>query len=302
MKYDNIFILSPLTMKDDSNTKSIIPEGLVGEEYNDNVALIFKPSNILVKTKTKYQEVEIIENDTFGKILFLDGLLMKTDFDGYIINEMIVHVTMNTGKLKKNILVIGGGEGFTATKLLQYEEIEKIDVVDIDKEFVGIAKKYYPDSTKSFLNSKVKLHIQDGLEFIKKTRETYDLILVTSTDPSGLSSSLFTEEFYNLCYKRLSSDGIFMTDAYMPYYNLTDIDYKYMYKKVNSYYKKTKLYTCTVPSFPGGLFAFVIGSKLYDPESDIRKDLPHMKTKYYNFDIHKASFALPQFMLDKINS
>lgn len=225
---------------------------------------------------------------------------MKTDHDGHIINEMIVHIPMRTGFKKKKVLVVGGGEGFTATDLLNYPELEKIDVVDIDSEFVEIAKQFWPEKTKAFDSPIVRLHNIDGLEFIRKTEEIYDVIFVTSTDPSGLSKPLFSEEFYELCYKKLSPEGIFMTDAYMPFYNLGEIDYAYMYHKVAKYYKITKLYNCVVPSFPGGLFSFVIGSRKYDPEVDLRIDAPNIKTKYYNSDLHKACFKLPQFMKDRV--
>ena len=75
---------------------------------------------------------------------------MKTEFDGHIINEMIVHPVMLTGKKKTRVLVIGGGEGFTATELLKYPYIEEIDVIDIDKEACDIYKEFYPEETKCF--------------------------------------------------------------------------------------------------------------------------------------------------------
>lgn len=283
-------------------TNSIIPNGFIGEQYTNDVALIFKIGKTLISKKTRYQQVDIVKTETYGKILFLDKLLMKTDKDGHIINEMIVNIPMRTGIKKKKVLVVGGGEGFTTMHLLQYPELEKIDVIDIDREFVEIAKKYYPNPTASFNNPKVTLNLIDGLEFIKKTQEIYDVIFVTSTDPAGLSAPLFTEEFYNFCFQKLSPDGMFMTDAYMPYYKFGEIDYVYMYKKVSRLYKITKLYNCVVPTFPGGLFSFVIGSKKYDPETDIRQDAPKIKTKYYNRDLHTACFKLPQFMLDEIKT
>jgi spermidine synthase len=281
--------------------ENIIPNNCVGEQYTDDIALIFKPTEILLSRKTQYQQVDIVNTESYGKILFLDKLLMKAEKDGDIINEMIVHIPMGTGKPKQKVLVVGGGEGFTATHLLNYPELEQIDVIDIDNEFVEIAKQYFPNTTSVFNNPKVKLHIIDGLEYIKNTNTIYDIILVTSTDPAGLSSPLFTQEFYKLCYEKLAEDGIFMTDAYMPYYNLSEIDYKYMLNKVAAYYKISKLYTCTVPTFPGGLFAFVIGSKQYDPENDIRTDVPKIETMYYNSNIHKAAFQLPEFMIKKLS-
>ncbi|MCK4808478.1 MAG: polyamine aminopropyltransferase [Candidatus Aenigmarchaeota archaeon] len=280
--------------------ESIIPKGFIGEQYTDDVALIFKVKEVLVSKKTKFQKIDIIKNDTYGRILFLDDLLMKTDKDGHIINEMIVHVPMMTGRKKKKVLVVGAGEGFTATELLKYPYIEKIDVVDIDKEFVDISKKIYPEKTKAFDDEKVTLTIMDGLEFIKGCKETYDVIFVTPTDPANISSPLFTDEFYRLCFDRLADDGIFMTDAYMPFYKFGDVDHVYMQKMISRFYKICKLYLCCVPSFPGGLFSFVIGSKKSDPEEDVNDfDFP-IKTKYYNKGFHKAAFKLPQFMAESL--
>lgn len=80
---------------------SIIPKNFIGEQYNSEAALIFKPKKVLISKKTKYQQVDIVETESYGRILFLDNLLMKTDKDGHIINEMIVHISMRTGGAKK---------------------------------------------------------------------------------------------------------------------------------------------------------------------------------------------------------
>jgi spermidine synthase len=278
----------------------IIPPGCIGEQYSEDVALIFKVKKVLLQTKTKYQKVDIVETDYWGKILFLDNLLMKTDKDGYIINEMIVHPIMLTGSKKKKVLVVGGGEGFTATELLKYPYIEQIDIVDIDGEFVEIAKKFYPEKTACLKDHRVRLFIQDGLEYIKKTKEKYDAIFTTPTDPLTISDPLFVKEYYGACYDRLADDGIYETDAYMPFYKYGNIDFAHIRKSLAQFFKISKIYTCTVPTFPGGLFSFGFASKKYDPETDFHTFDFKVKTRYYNPDLHLASFKLPQFMLDRI--
>ncbi|NOR85549.1 spermidine synthase [archaeon] len=281
--------------------ESIIPTNFLGEQYCDDVALIFKPEKILVDEKTKYQKINIINTKSYGRILFIDNLLMKTDKDGHIINEMIVHPIMLTGKKKKKILVVGGGEGFTATLLLNYPYIEKIDIVDIDDEFVEICKKIYPEKMACLNNSKVNLIIKDGLEYLKETKETYDAIFTTPTDPLTISDPLFVKEYYRLCFERLADDGIFQTDAYMPHYKYGNIDYAYIRKLLSEFFSISKIYIATIPTFPGGLFAFGFASKKYDPEKDLNEFDFNIKTKYYNKDTHFASFKLPQFMIERIN-
>lgn len=279
---------------------SIIPPGCIGEQYSDDVALVFKIKKILLQTKTKYQKVDIVETDYWGKILFLDNLLMKTDKDGHIINEMIVHPVMLTGAKKKKVLIVGGGEGFTATELLKYPYIEQIDIVDIDGEFVEIAKKFYPEKMACLKDPRVRIFIQDGLKYIRQTKEIYDAIFTTPTDPLTISDPLFIKEYYSACYNHLTEDGIYETDAYMPFYKYGNIDYANIRRSLADYFKIAKIYTCVVPTFPGGLFSFGLASKKYDPEKDFHPFDFNIINKYYTQDMHAASFKLPQFMLSRI--
>lgn len=279
---------------------SIIPKEFFGEQYSDDVALIFKPEEVLISTKTKYQKIDIIKNKYWGQILFIDNLLMKTARDGHIINEMIVHPIMMTGNKKKKVLIVGGGEGFTATLLLKYPYIEQIDVIDIDGEFVEICKKYYPEQMKCLEDKRVNLIVEDGLEYMKNTNQVYDAIFTTPTDPLSLSDPLFVDEYYKLCDKCLAEDGIYETDAYMPFYKYGNIDYAVINKNISKYFPISKVYTATIPTFPGGLFTFGFGSKKYDPIKDQKEFDFEIKTKYYNKDIHKSCFILPQFMKDRI--
>ena len=281
--------------------KTIIPQGFFGEQYTEDVALIFKPLRIIDQCKTKYQKIDVIETKTYGRIMFIDNLLMKTDKDGHIINEMIVHPVMLTGEKKRKVLVIGVGEGFTATELLKYPYVEQIDIVDIDGEAVEFYKKIYPEKTKCFSDEKVNVIIEDGLKYLVTTEEVYDAIFTTPTDPLTISDPLFVNKYYKAAFSRLTDDGIFQTDSYMPYYQYGNVDYAYICKLLRKYFPISKVYTTTIPSFPGGLFAFTLASKKYDPEKDFKYFDFEIDTKYYNKDLHFASFKLPQFMTDKLS-
>lgn len=281
--------------------ESIVPKDYFWEQYSDDVALIFKPKKILVQQKTKYQKIDIIETDTYWKVMFIDNLLMKTDLDWHIINEMIVHPVMLTWKKKKKILIIWWWEWFTATELLKYPYIEKIDVIDIDKEACDIYKKFYPNQTKCFNDKKVNLIIEDWLEYLKNTEEEYDAIFTTPTDPLTISDPLFIEKYYTLAFNKLSDDWIFQTDSYMPFYKYWNIDYSYIKKLLGKLFKISKVYTATIPSFPWGLFAFTLASKKYDPEKDLNYFDFEIQNEYYNKWIHNSCFKLPEFMIKKIN-
>jgi len=271
------------------------------ENAADDVALSIDITEDIINEQTPYQHIHIADSKSYGKILLLDHLFMCSEKDGYIGSEMITHISMNTGFSKKQVLVVGGGDGRTVGELLKYKDLKSIDVIDIDERVVECMKEHFPKVKENLENPKVHLHITDGLEYMRKNKGKYDVIFMTSTDPVGVSLPLFTDEFYELCRESLTENGIFLTDAYMPFYADGPINYATMYNKVKEHFKTTKLYTATVPIFPGGLFSWVVGSKMYDPENDIL-DFDPPKCKYYNKKLHKACFTLPQFMLDKIKS
>jgi len=281
-------------------SNKIINEDCVGEQYADDMALVFFPEKILLEKKTKYQNLKFIQTKTWGKILFIDDLLMKAEYDGHIINEMIVHPVMLTGNKKKKCLVVGGGEGWTATELLKYPYIEQIDIIDIDGEFVEICKTMFPEKMECLRDSRVHLIIQDGLEYIKNTKEIYDAIFITPTDPLALSLPLFCDEFIKECHNHLSEDGIYQVDSYMPYYKNGDYDYAKIQDDLSKYFSNVRIYTATIPTFPGGLFAFCMASKKYDPLLDQKEFDFDIDCKYYNKDLHRAAFSLPQFMINRI--
>ena len=55
-----------------------------------------------------------------------------------------------------------------------------------------------------------RVHIlyQDGLKYIRRIEDEYDLIIIDSTDPFGPGEGLFTMEFYGNCYKALKEHGV----------------------------------------------------------------------------------------------
>ena len=118
----------------------------------------------------------------------------------------------------KRVLVIGGGDGGVARELSHYQEIEVIDVVEPDKMFVDVCRKYFPDNACGLDDIRVRVYYEDGLRFLRGKEDEYDLIINDCTDPLGHAAGLFTKEFYGSCYKALHEDGIMV---YLPAKNTT---------------------------------------------------------------------------------
>ena len=54
------------------------------------------------------------------------------------------------------------------------------------------SKKFFPQMALGFSDPRVKVHITDGIKFVQETAEnTYDAIIVDSSDPVGPAEVLF---------------------------------------------------------------------------------------------------------------
>ena len=119
----------------------------------------------------------------------------------FIYNEMVVHVPMAVHPKVQRVLVLGGGDGGVARELSHYEEIKVIDVVEPDNMFVEVCKQYFPDNACGLDDDRVHIYYQDGLKYLRKCEDMYDLIINDVTEPLGHEAGLFTKEFYGSCYK-----------------------------------------------------------------------------------------------------
>jgi len=279
---------------------SLIPKNLYGEEYAEDVAFLLKPNKVLGEVKSKYQTSTIIETKKFGRVILQDDLIYLADSGNEAIAEIYTHVPMLTGPEKRNVLLIGAGDGAGVQRFLDYPSLERIVGIDIDSDFVELCKKVMLDKTISFKDKRVEFIIQDGAQYLQQSTEKFDLIVCTVGDPYTISSGLFTDSFMEKCSNHLVEDGIVSMDGYMPYYTHHDsLNYWDIFELVAKHFPITRIAISTSPLMPGGLCTFIFGSKKHDPMNKPRKDLP-VKTVWYNYKLHQASFVLPEFVREKL--
>ena len=72
--------------------------------------------------------------------------------------------------------------------------------------------------------------------------ESYDLIIVDSTDPIGPGEGLFSTVFYENCYRILSKDGILVNQNESPYFNQNAHEMKRAHEKINRIFPIAKVY------------------------------------------------------------
>lgn len=271
------------------------------EEQTDSVRFSIKVDKPLYTGQSEFQRIDVFHSKEFGNFFTLDGLIMVTEKDEFIYHDMIVHIPMATNLKIKNVLVIGAGDGGTVRELTRYESIENIDMVEIDKMVVDVCREYFPQTACKLDDPRVHLFFEDGLRFVRSKENTYDLVIVDSTDPFGPGEGLFTKEFYGNCYKALKADGILVNQHESPYYEEYAKSMQKAHKRIEELFPVCRVYQAHIPSYPSGHWLFGFASKTYDPLTDIDEQAWNklgIKTRYYNTDIHKGCFALPNYVLE----
>ncbi|WP_455046273.1 polyamine aminopropyltransferase [Leptotrichia trevisanii] len=275
------------------------------EEHTKNVRFSIKVDKQLVSTKSDFQRIDIFESPEFGRFLTLDGFMMLTEKDEFIYHEMITHVPMAVNPKAKKILVIGAGDGGTVRELVKYGHIERIDMVEIDKMVVDLCREYLPRTANKLDDERVHIYYEDGLKFVRSKTNKYDIVIVDSTDPFGPGEDLFTREFYGNCFNALKEDGILVNQHESPYYEADAKATARANKQLRAVFPFATVYQLHIPTYPSGHWLFGFASKKYNPVEDLKADEWNkfgIETKYYNTELHKGAFALPNYVKDLINN
>ncbi len=266
-----------------------------------NVGLFLKINRMIHTDQSEIQRIDIFENPDVGIVFALDGITMLSEKDEFTYHEMLVHVPMFLHPNPKKVLVIGGGDGGSVREVLKHESVEKVILCEIDPKVIEAAKKYLPTGVK-LDDPKVEIVNENGAEFVKKFKNEFDVIIVDSTDPTaGEGGHLFTEEFYRACHDALKDDGVFSAETEDPFYDFSWL--KLAYKRISKAFPVARVYMGFVPLYPSGMWTYTFASKGIDPIKDFDPEKVRNfkgELKYYNEEIHVASFALPNFVKREI--
>jgi spermidine synthase len=165
-------------------------EYIVYEPY-PGLHLAYHAKKFCFSARSNYQKIDIIDNDAYGRMLFLDDNVQHTTYDSRIFNEALCGTAKRNGVAK--VVVLGGGSGQTALALLDSPSIELVTVVEIDPLLVECCRKYIKGVGRAFSDPRVRILIGDAFKFLHSTNEAFDASIIDLTEkPFGIKASLDT--------------------------------------------------------------------------------------------------------------
>ena len=269
----------------------------IEEHHRDFFASRFRIKGVLFTGQSEFQKVEVVETVGLGRMLLNDGLVMLSERDEFVYHDMIAHVPLFVHPNPERVLIIGGGDGGTAREVLRHPGVKRCRMVEIDKMVVDACREFIPLTAGSLDNPRLEVTIADGVEFVAETDERFDVVLVDSTDPIGPAEPLFGQEFYKDVARVLTDQGIVVSQCESPFLEI-EIQ-RSMLRILDELFTHTHIYNFANIAYPTGLWSFSFASmglcplKNFDPARVRQSGLDF---EYYSPDVHRAAFALPEFM------
>lgn len=218
-------------------------------------------NSIIVEISSGFQEIAFVDTKKFGKCLVIDGVIQtaQTDHDIYD-GEMLKKMKPSD----RNILILGGGDGYIAERAIAENPKVHVDIADLDVEVVKGCEQYLGQDI--FGDKRVKLNIGDALHFMKMSDKKYDGVVCDLTDaPIGRKEKAefekFFEEVIELSAKCLKKGGWMSIQSGASAVSSEYIDAVNIVGKIlKKHFKNVERSDMHIPSY-GESCAFLFGSQ-----------------------------------------
>ena len=163
-------------------------------------------------------------------------------------HRVIAHLPLLLHPRPKRALVVGFGMGLTSHSITQHGV--QVDAIEVSNGVLSAAQKYFTHVNGNVFDNRLfNYKLNDGRNHILMTKTKYDMISTGIIHPlvSAGSSNIYTADFYRLCRKILTEDGIMC--QWVPLHRLPEAHYKMIVRTFIEVFPETTLWYKYTPDF-----------------------------------------------------
>ena len=275
----------------------------LAETLYQGYAQSFRVEVELARERSAFQDIVVVQTRSHGRVLFLDGVVQVTEADEFVYQEMIAHVPLLQHGAAKRVLIIGAGDGGVLRRVLQHRSVERAVMVEIDGAVIRLAKQYLPSvGGDAWRDPRADVVVGDGISYVANApAQSFDVIIVDSTDPAGPGESLFSEAFYRDCARILRDRGLLVNQCGVPFMQADELRQTSLLRA--RVFPFVSAYVAAVPTYVGGFMTLGIAAKHPFVTSSVA-ELTELatqagmldRTQYWSPAVHSAAFALPPYI------
>lgn len=274
------------------------------ERLNDASGVWFD-GTLVERRQTPFQLLEVYDTPELGRIFRLDGYNMTSERDEFFYHENLVHPAATAHPAPRRALVVGGGDGGSSEELLKHATMERVRMAELDPEVIAVAKAHFAAVHRgAFDDPRLDVAVGDGLAHLRTTAERYDLVVMDLTDPVGPSVELYSPATFALARGALAAGGALVLHIGSPFSHPARVrgtlaSLRQVFRVVAPYFVHIPLY--------GSIWGFACASDTLDPRTLSPEEAERRlaargvgERRYYNGEVHRAMFALPNYVRELV--
>jgi spermidine synthase len=262
---------------------------------------VYFTGTLVERRQTPFQLLEVYDTPELGRMFRLDGANMTSDRDEFFYHENLIHPATVAHPNPRRALVIGGGDGGSSEELLKHATLEGVHMAELDPEVIEVSKAQFAKVHRGvFDNPRLKVTVGDGLAYLRETAVRYDIITLDLTDPVGPSVQLYTPETFALAKGAMAQGGALTLHIGSPFSHPDRV--RGTMDNLRKVFSRVVPYFVHIPIY-GSVWGFASASDSLDPRqigpADVEKVIAARgiaDLQYYNGEIHRAMFALPNYI------
>ena len=219
--------------------------------------------------------------------LYLDGHIQFSTVDEARYHEALA-VPALAATVPREVLILGGGDGLLAHRVLRDERVQSVDIVDLDPAVTQLARSHAAlvEANGAALDDpRVRVHNADAMEFLENTEQAWDVVLLDLPDPhSAALAKLYSTSFYATLARRLRAQGVLATQATSPFY--APAAYWCVVDTLEASGFQTRPYHASIPSF--GEWGFILAGRDRLPVEELE---PSFETQVLDAEALRALFV-----------
>lgn len=248
--------------------------------------------------QTPYQKLDVYQTATFGKLMTLDDIAMITSRDNFVYHEMMAHPVLFSHPAPKRVCIIGGGDCGTLREVMRHPQVEAAILIDIDERVTRVSEIFFPELCEANNDPRVTLAFEDGIAWLNHAEAgSLDVLIVDSTDPIGPGAVLYSEEFFQACWRVLAADGLLVQQSESPLIHAEHIIKPMHDTLLKAGFSTIQMHQFPLVTYPSGWWSCMMAAKSGKISFRRAADAASLdSTRYYTAAMHTGSAALPPFL------
>ncbi|MGA8099862.1 MAG: hypothetical protein WB810_14495 [Candidatus Cybelea sp.] len=253
--------------------------------------------------RSEFQKIAVVRSPIFGKMLVIDGDTQSAQADERIYHEALVHPALAAASDRREVLILGGGEGATLREVLRCPDVTRCTMVDIDGLVIELSKKYLPEwSAGAFDDPRARTIVGDALQFMREDSQRYGVVISDLTEPleDSPSNPLFNDAVFGSIKSRLAEGGVYVLQASTGAVVNAALHCK-MARTLRRHYAHVVSFATHVPAFDTEWAFLACSDRIdlakLDPELiDVYSARLRGESFFYDSITHRRLFALPLYL------